>query len=139
MVLFTFNYLGDNPAIYITNNSITVKELREKFPDSNYLASYNLDASAYEVPLNIMLYDEKRELNLLKINSELEAENRRLHAEIIDLKERTNTPSPISPIYDEGDSDSIDSGGDMEGIKETTEPIEVDYSEILKEGTENAV
>ena len=104
MVLITFMYerIAEDgstsrvPAVLFSNSSVTRADLRVKYPAMDYITAYSIDANPYELPLDVMLYDNNELLNLLNINEQLEKEIKELKQELISGKGRE-----LSPLIEE--------------------------------------
>ena len=104
MVLITFMYertaedgsTSRVPAVLFSNSSVTRADLRVKYPAMDYVTAYSIDANPYELPLDVMLYDNNELLNLLNINEQLEKEIKELKQELISGKGRE-----LSPLIEE--------------------------------------
>ena len=84
------------PAVLFSNSSVTRADLRVKYPAMDYVTAYSIDANPYELPLDVMLYDNNELLNLLNINEQLEKEIKELKQELISGKGRE-----LSPLIEE--------------------------------------
>jgi hypothetical protein len=98
MVLFTFLYnkkINKNetvqvPAVYFTNNSYSISQVRELVPGLTYQTTYPIDLANLDVPLNTLLYADDKVLDLLSINSELELQNREMILKIEELNNKVS-------------------------------------------------
>jgi len=130
MKLFTFISLkkldGKHisvPAVLFSNSTYNYNQFKQKYPGLMIKGMYDIDASIVEVPLDCVLYEPDRELDLLSINANLEEQVRLLKEQLAsasdkpkpfhrDIKE-TNVIEELGRTDDE-DSESLNNENSKE-------------------------
>lgn len=136
MKLFTFISLkkldGKHisvPAVLFSNSTYNYNQFKQKYPGLMIKGMYDIDASIAEVPLDCVLYEPDRELDLLSINANLEEQVRLLKEQLASASDK------LKPFHQDIKETNV-----VEGLEETDDedseslnnenPKELDYTKF---------
>lgn len=115
MKLFTFISLkkldGKHisvPAVLFSNSTYNYNQFKQKYPGLMIKGMYDIDASIAEVPLDCVLYEPDRELDLLSINANLEEQVRLLKEQLASASDK------LKPFHQDIKETNV-----VEGLEET--------------------